>query len=92
MRQEERRLSLLEVTHYAGLLVQATLSTVVVLFCCYKLTFHQPTDSDKSVYVGLLTGTLGYWFPNPTGALPYRQPVASPSRRRSSTQSKDTRA
>lgn len=44
--------------------LQGAISFSVMLFCMVQLGRGQPSD----VYLPVLTGTLGYWLPNPKSA------------------------
>lgn len=51
---------------FYSLAVQAVLTISVVGFSCYQLSKpNSKDDAANAVYVSLLTGALGYWFPSP---------------------------
>lgn len=71
-----------------SLVGQIALSGLVIGFSAYKLSTNH-NKSDDAIYIGLLSSTLGYWFPSPvTGFLHPTTDKQKPRQRQSPSQKK----
>lgn len=49
--------------------MQAAISSTLVLFCMFNLTFHQKgSRGNEALYASLLSGVFGFWLPSPASA------------------------